>query len=101
MTDQVWFVTGSSRGLGRSVAEEALAAGRKVVATARRASALDDLAERYADRLLAVRLDVTDPEPPLHLVLGRAAVDNMARVMRDTLAADERWAPAGRSVDFD
>jgi NAD(P)-dependent dehydrogenase (short-subunit alcohol dehydrogenase family) len=38
MTEQVWFITGSSRGLGRSVAEEALAAGRKVVATARRTS---------------------------------------------------------------
>jgi NAD(P)-dependent dehydrogenase (short-subunit alcohol dehydrogenase family) len=61
MTDQVWFITGSSRGLGRSVAEEALAADRKVVATARRTSTLDDLAERYGGRLLTVPLDVTDP----------------------------------------
>ncbi len=61
MTDQVWFVTGSSRGLGRSVAEEALAAGRKVVATARRTATLGDLTERYGDQLLAVPLDVTDP----------------------------------------
>jgi NAD(P)-dependent dehydrogenase (short-subunit alcohol dehydrogenase family) len=61
MTDQVWFVTGSSRGLGRSVVEEALAADHMVVATARRTSALDDLAQRYGDRLLAVPLDVTDP----------------------------------------
>ena len=62
MTDQVWFITGSSRGLGRAVAEEALAAGRTVVATARRTSTLDDLAGRYGDRLLALPLDVTDPE---------------------------------------
>jgi NADP-dependent 3-hydroxy acid dehydrogenase YdfG len=48
-------------GLGRSVTEEALAAGRKVVATARRTSALDDLAERYGEQLLPVALDVTDP----------------------------------------
>jgi NAD(P)-dependent dehydrogenase (short-subunit alcohol dehydrogenase family) len=61
MTDEVWFVTGSSRGLGRSVVEEALAAGRKVVATARRTSALDDLAGRYGEQLLPVALDVTDP----------------------------------------
>jgi NAD(P)-dependent dehydrogenase (short-subunit alcohol dehydrogenase family) len=61
MTGQVWFITGSSRGLGRSVAEEALAAGHKVVATARKTSALDDLAERYGDQLLTVPLDVTDP----------------------------------------
>jgi NAD(P)-dependent dehydrogenase (short-subunit alcohol dehydrogenase family) len=62
MTDQVWFITGSSRGLGRVVAEEALAAGRMVVATARRTSMLDDLTDRYGDRLLTVPLDVTDPE---------------------------------------
>jgi NAD(P)-dependent dehydrogenase (short-subunit alcohol dehydrogenase family) len=61
MTDQVWFITGSSRGLGRSVVEEALAVGRKVVATARRTSALDDLAQRYGGQLLTVPLDVTDP----------------------------------------
>jgi NAD(P)-dependent dehydrogenase (short-subunit alcohol dehydrogenase family) len=50
MTGQVWFITGSSRGLGRSVAEEALAAGRRVVATARPTSTLDDLAGRYRGR---------------------------------------------------
>jgi len=61
MNDQVWFITGSSRGLGRSVAEEALGAGHKVVATARRTSTLDDLAARYGGRLLTVPLDVTDP----------------------------------------
>ncbi|HVR08369.1 MAG TPA: SDR family NAD(P)-dependent oxidoreductase [Thermoanaerobaculia bacterium] len=61
MTAPVWFITGSSRGLGRSVAEEALAAGRNVVATARKTSALDDLAGRYGDQLLTVPLDVTDP----------------------------------------
>lgn len=56
MTGQVWFITGSSRRPGRSVAEEALAA-----ATARRTSALDDLAIGCGGRLLTVPLDVTDP----------------------------------------
>jgi NAD(P)-dependent dehydrogenase (short-subunit alcohol dehydrogenase family) len=60
MADQVWFITGSSRGLGRSIVEEALAAGRKVVATARRIGSLDDLAGRYGDQLQATALDVTD-----------------------------------------
>jgi NAD(P)-dependent dehydrogenase (short-subunit alcohol dehydrogenase family) len=47
-------------------------------------------------------LDLADnPQPPLHLVLGRAAVDHMASVMRETAAEDERWAQVGRSVDFD
>jgi hypothetical protein len=47
-------------------------------------------------------LDLADnPQPPLHLVLGRDAVDHMASVMRETAADDERWARVGRSVDFD
>ncbi len=33
---QVFFLTGSSRGLGRQIAEASLAAGHRLVATARR-----------------------------------------------------------------
>ncbi|MFI6080085.1 SDR family NAD(P)-dependent oxidoreductase [Streptomyces sp. NPDC051217] len=61
MTDQVWFITGASRGLGRAIVEEALAAGNRVVATARRPESFADLAEKYGDRVLPLRLDVTDP----------------------------------------
>lgn len=73
MTDQVWFVTGSSRGLGRAIAEQALAAGRRVVATARRTDSLADLVEHHGDRVLTVALDVTDPAQAERAV--RAAVD--------------------------
>ncbi len=59
-TDAVWLITGSSRGLGRALAEQALAAGYRVVATARRAEEVADLAEAHPDRALAVALDVTD-----------------------------------------
>ena len=78
MTAQVWFITGSSRGLGRSVAEEALAAGHKVVATARKTNALNDLADRYGDQLLAVPLDVTDPAQAADAVAQ--AVERFGRI---------------------
>jgi hypothetical protein len=39
-------------------------------------------------------------DPPFHLVLGRGAVDMMAREMAETVQADVRWAELGRSVDF-
>ncbi|MFE4610182.1 SDR family NAD(P)-dependent oxidoreductase [Streptomyces niveus] len=78
MSDQVWFITGASRGLGRAVAEEALAAGNRVVATARRPEAFADLAEKYGDRLLALRLDVTDPEQARATV--EAAVETFGRI---------------------
>jgi NAD(P)-dependent dehydrogenase (short-subunit alcohol dehydrogenase family) len=58
---RTWFITGSSRGLGRAITEAALAAGHRVTATARTPSHLDDLVERYGpDRIRAVRLDVAD-----------------------------------------
>lgn len=56
---QVWFVTGSSVGLGRSLVECLLAAGHEVVATARNPDLLDDLARKHPERLLCVPLDVT------------------------------------------
>jgi len=58
---QVFFLTGSSRGLGRKIAEAVLAAGHELVATARQPASLSDLAEQYGDRILPVALDVTDP----------------------------------------
>ena len=58
---KVFLLTGSTRGLGRQIAEAALAAGHPLVATARRPEHLADLAERYGDQVLPVALDVTDP----------------------------------------
>jgi NAD(P)-dependent dehydrogenase (short-subunit alcohol dehydrogenase family) len=55
-----WFITGSSRGFGRSLAAAALEAGDNVVASARRPEQLADLAAKYGDRVLPVALDVTD-----------------------------------------
>jgi NAD(P)-dependent dehydrogenase (short-subunit alcohol dehydrogenase family) len=69
----VFFVTGSSRGLGRQVVEQALAAGHRVVATARDPHALDDLAVRYGDRIHVERLDVTDPVAAQAAVASGAA----------------------------
>jgi NAD(P)-dependent dehydrogenase (short-subunit alcohol dehydrogenase family) len=62
MTDmpRIWFITGSSRGLGRAITEAALAAGDCVIATARKPEQLTDLADKYGDRLLPLALDVTD-----------------------------------------
>jgi len=59
-TQQVWFITGSSRGFGRALAESALEAGHLVAATARRPEQLDDLVAQYGDRVAALALDVTD-----------------------------------------
>jgi NAD(P)-dependent dehydrogenase (short-subunit alcohol dehydrogenase family) len=57
---KVWFVTGSSRGLGRALVEAALEAGDRVAATARNPEQLQDVLDRYGDAALALPLDVTD-----------------------------------------
>ncbi len=55
---KVWLITGCSRGLGRALAQAALAAGHHLVATARQPRDLDFLSP--SDRLRTVALDVTD-----------------------------------------
>ena len=57
---KIWFITGSSRGLGRSLTEAVLAKGDKVAATARNPEQLKDLAEKYKDRIYPIQLDVTN-----------------------------------------
>jgi NAD(P)-dependent dehydrogenase (short-subunit alcohol dehydrogenase family) len=57
--NQVWFITGASRGIGADIAKAALDAGHKVVATSRN---YEDVTKNVgvSDQLLAVSLDVTN-----------------------------------------
>jgi NAD(P)-dependent dehydrogenase (short-subunit alcohol dehydrogenase family) len=66
---KTWLITGSARGLGRNITEAALAAGNRVVATARDVGRLADLEQRYGDRIRVFALDVTDA------AAAKAAVD--------------------------
>jgi NAD(P)-dependent dehydrogenase (short-subunit alcohol dehydrogenase family) len=59
---KVWLITGSSRGLGRALSDAVLAAGHKLVATARNPAQLADLVDRYGDQVRTLALDVTDPQ---------------------------------------
>src|SRR5258707_9540776 len=59
---QVWLITGSSRGLGRALAQAVLDHGHKLVATARNPAQFADLPERYGDQVRTVALDVTDEQ---------------------------------------
>jgi NAD(P)-dependent dehydrogenase (short-subunit alcohol dehydrogenase family) len=69
---RVWLVTGASRGLGRAITEVVLEAGDTVVATARRREALDELVERFGERIVPLALDVTD-RAEVFAVVGEAA----------------------------
>jgi NAD(P)-dependent dehydrogenase (short-subunit alcohol dehydrogenase family) len=57
---KAWLITGSGNGLGRDIAEAALAAGDSVVAGARRTEELAPLVAQYGERVKPVKLEVRD-----------------------------------------
>jgi NAD(P)-dependent dehydrogenase (short-subunit alcohol dehydrogenase family) len=57
---RVWFVTGTSSGLGRALVEAVVDHGDSIVATARDPNALVDLVSLAPDRVAALQLDVND-----------------------------------------
>lgn len=57
--EKVWLITGCSSGMGREFARAALAAGYRVVTTARNPSTLDEFVEAYPERARAIELDIT------------------------------------------
>jgi NAD(P)-dependent dehydrogenase (short-subunit alcohol dehydrogenase family) len=77
-TQQVWLVTGSSRGFGRALVKAALEAGDRVVATARRPEQLAEFTRDYGEQVLPLALDVTDPDAVNAAV--SAAVEHFGRL---------------------
>jgi len=75
---KVWFITGSSRGLGRALTETVLEAGHQVVATARQPEQLADLGITYGKQLRTVKLDVKSPAEAEKAVA--AAVEAFSRI---------------------
>lgn len=58
----VYLVTGTSSGLGRSFVKAVIENGDYVVATARNRADLSELEEQYPDQMMALSLDVTKKE---------------------------------------
>jgi len=58
-TEKVWFITGASRGFGRIWTEAALHRGDKVVATARDLESIAELKAKYGNKVLTLKMDVT------------------------------------------
>ncbi|EFH80722.1 oxidoreductase [Ktedonobacter racemifer] len=59
-SSRIWFITGSSTGFGRALAEAVLAHGDRLVATARHLEQLQSLSAPSPEQLLTLALDVTN-----------------------------------------
>lgn len=59
---RVWFITGTSSGMGYAAAKAALEHGDLVAATARNTGAVEELVAGFPGQALAVKLDVRDEE---------------------------------------
>jgi NAD(P)-dependent dehydrogenase (short-subunit alcohol dehydrogenase family) len=73
MACRTWLITGCSTGFGRALAQELLARGERVVATARNPVTVADLAAAHGERALALQLDVTRPEDVAQAVAAARA----------------------------
>src|ERR1700730_12921526 len=75
---KVWLITGSGNGLGRDIAEAALAAGDSVVAGARRTEELGPLVAQYGERVKPISLEMRDEGAAKAAV--ELAVDSFGRL---------------------
>jgi len=88
---KVWWITGASSGLGRVLAEQALEAGHRVVASARNVAALADLEASAPDRVLVAQLDVRSREQIAHV--ADAALEHFGAI--DVLANNAGYGLLG------
>jgi short-subunit dehydrogenase len=66
---KTWFITGCSKGFGRNLVTQLLEnTDSYVIATARNIDSLADLLNRYNNRILPIKLDVTDEAQIKHAV---------------------------------
>ncbi|RZM07473.1 MAG: SDR family NAD(P)-dependent oxidoreductase, partial [Sphingomonas sp.] len=74
----VWLITGCSTGFGRDLAQLIIDRGWRLIATARDAARVADLAEAAPDRVLALALDVTEQDQIE--AVTKAAIEKFGRI---------------------
>jgi NAD(P)-dependent dehydrogenase (short-subunit alcohol dehydrogenase family) len=93
---KVYFITGTSSGFGRALAEAVLQRGDKAVLTARKPQTVQELVAQYPESALAVQLDVSDAEQ--RRTAAQAALDQFGRV--DVLVNNAGYGTLGAFEEF-
>lgn len=94
-TQQIWFVTGASKGIGAAITKEALENGYKVVAAARNSEAARK-ALGESPNLLCVKMDLTEAQSVRSAV--KEAVDAFGRI--DVLVNNAGYGLLGYFEEF-
>jgi NADP-dependent 3-hydroxy acid dehydrogenase YdfG len=94
---KTWFITGTSSGMGRAVAEQLLEAGHTVAATARRPETLAGLRDRFGDKVWGARLDMTDTAQIRDVV--RRAFTALGRI--DVIFSNAGYALTGAAEELE
>jgi len=94
---RTWLITGTSSGFGLALARAVLDGGDRVVATARRPETLDGLIGEARERVIAVGLDVTEPQQITTAV--NAAVERFGRI--DVLVNNAGYGSVGALEEID
>lgn len=76
---KVWFITGAAKGIGNAVANAVLKAGEYVVATTRKKNDFV-IPQEYSKNVLALALDVSDPNEAIYNTAVHAAVKKFGRI---------------------
>ncbi|MEV6877807.1 SDR family oxidoreductase [Amycolatopsis sp. NPDC051128] len=96
----VALVTGANRGIGRAITEALLARGvKKIYATARDERTVEALRERHGERVVPLRLDVTDADQIAAVAQAATDVDvlvNNAGAFEPTDLADHAIVEVAR-----
>lgn len=93
---KVYFITGTSSGFGRALAETALERGESVVLTARKPETVQDLVDKFPATAIAAALDVTNAE--LRQAAIKTALDKFGRI--DVLANIAGVGSLGAAEEF-
>jgi NAD(P)-dependent dehydrogenase (short-subunit alcohol dehydrogenase family) len=109
LTDKVAIVTGSSRGIGRAIAQTLAGEGMKLVLAARTRNQLEDLADSLSTDCLVQAVDLREPGTPAVVVATTVAhfgqldllVNNAGATRRGDflILTDAEWAD-GFSLKF-
>ena len=76
---RVWMITGATRGLGKAILNAVLDAGHNVVAISRSGNITIDKPE-YADRVLSLKLDVTEQGETPYQAIVQAALERFGTI---------------------